>query len=577
MSKFQSYLNRIVPGLSREELADFVIALSRKLPEESHNMFLRELERVRRTAHPEPPNKQGEWNPSRLRTELVQVRERLEAIEDGELVLDSEFGPGKWDWDEYDLEDYVFSDPMGVGDLLEQAASLVSRLMAAGMPEEASELTLRLLDVKVVITGDGEEEEGLCMEDLLEVGIVSQRVRYQLIEGLSVLYSMEPTAERVAALFDVLCSGSLSVTLKDLLRGREQDAEHNRRFLHLWMQLAGDSDRTTSESLLTEAVSALTEGAETLSLVQRYGAAHPGLYEWLLTPGNWSNAPDRLLTAGEEALSELKSTGVKYAEIALLCADAALQLEQKSRAEGFWLEAFQSEPEALNLLRLVAESEDYNCYRARVEEIAAKVNEERRLREDGSNNPYIQRMLLSEEMELAFVSGDFPRVLLEGLSCEEYLGWSLTPIKMYIDFLLFALDSFGEASALEEVWISVGGWLGFNTLEYHKGLNRRTTGDGKDELKRCLRRWKEHHPVTPLLREAALERLEPLLSYRTEAIVRNGRRNYYRECARWLAALGMIQEANGAWNAQNAIIDRYEARYPRHSAFRRELESYRKR
>lgn len=577
MSKLQAHISRIAPSLSREELADFVMAISRKLPEEYHSMFLRELERVQRNNRSEPQSKQSESNPTQLRKELAQVRERLDDIETGELTVDSEFGPGKWDWDVYDLEDYVFSDPMGVGDLLEQAASLVSRLAAAGMPEEASELTLLLLDVEVEISGDGEEEEALCIEDLLEVGIVSQKLRFQLMDGLYALYSMEPTPERAEELFDVLCSGSFSVTLKDLLQGREQNAEHNSRFLQLWMQLADASESGASETLLTEAISILTEGAETLSQVQRCGTSHPGLYEWLLTSGNWSNDPEQLLTVGEEALQKLKAAGTNYAEIALLCADAALQLDKKRRAEELWLDAFQSEPNALNLLRLVAESEDYNCYREHVEEVVAKVSKEKSLRENSIDNPYLHRMLLSDEMELALLSGDFYRLLREGLSCEEYLGWSLTPVKKCIDFLLFALDASGETPALEKVWMSVGSWLGFNTLEYNKGLNRSITGEEKAELKRCLRRWKEYHPVTPLLREAALERLEPLLSKRTEAIVRGQKRAYYQECACWLAALGAVQEAAGVQSAQNAIINRYEARYPRHTAFRRELEAYRKR
>lgn len=291
MSKFQDTINRLVPSLSREELADFVLNISRKIPEEFRTTFLRELQRVRVTSRPEP---QTNSDPDQLRAELAQVRERLDDIESGALTVGSEFGPGKWDWDVYDLEDYVFTDPMGVGDLLEQAASLVSRLAAAGMPEEASELTLLLLDVAVEINGDGEEEEPLGMEDLLEVGIVPQTVRFRLIDGLYALYSMEPTPERIEELFIVLCSDTLSVTLKDLLRGREPDKEHNERFLHLWVQMAWESDRRASEALLIEAISTLTEGAETLSLVQRYGASHPGLYEWLLTPGNWSEDPDLL-------------------------------------------------------------------------------------------------------------------------------------------------------------------------------------------------------------------------------------------------------------------------------------------
>lgn len=177
MSKFQDTINRLVPSLSREELADFVLNISREIPEKFRTTFLRELQRVRVTSRPEP---QTNSDPDQHRAELAQVRERLDDIESGALTVDSEFGPGKWDWDVYDLEDYVFSDPMGVGDLLEQAASLVSRLAAAGMPEEASELTLLLLDVAVRISGDGEAEEPLGMEDLLEVGIVPQTVRFRL-------------------------------------------------------------------------------------------------------------------------------------------------------------------------------------------------------------------------------------------------------------------------------------------------------------------------------------------------------------------------------------------------------------
>ena len=574
MSKFQDTINRLVPGLSREELADFVLNVSRKIPEEFRTTFLRELQRVRVTSRPEP---QTNTDPDQLRAELAQVRERLDDIESGALTVDSEFGPGKWDWDVYDLEDYVFTDPMGVGDLLEQAASLVSRLAAAGMPEEASELTLLLLDVAVEINGDGEEEEPLGMEDLLEGGIVPQTVRFRLIDGLYALYSMEPTPERIEELFIVLCSDTLSVTLKDLLRGREPDKEHNERFLHLWVQMAGESDRRASEALLIEAISTLAEGAETLSLVRRYGASHPGLYEWLLTPGNWTEDPELLLTVGEQALPELKAAGANCAEIALLCADSALKVGKKGRAEEFWLDAFQSEPHALSLLRLVAESEDYNRYRARVEETVAKFTEKQRLQKDGSTNPYLHRMLLSDEMELAFLSGDYHRVLREGLACDEYLGWSLTPVKKCIDFLLFALDSSGDGEALERVWMSAGSWLGFNTLEYGKGLNRTIGGDGKDELKRCLRRWKEYHPMPPLLREASMERLKTLLANRTEAIARGQKRNYYEECACWLAAFGALQEANGVDHALNNLIDQYEARYPRHSALRRELEVFRKR
>ena len=94
MNKYQDTINRLVPGLSREDLADFVLNVSRKIPEESRTTFLRELQRVRVTSRPEP---QTNSDPDQLRAELAQVRERLDDIESGALTVGSEFGPGKWD------------------------------------------------------------------------------------------------------------------------------------------------------------------------------------------------------------------------------------------------------------------------------------------------------------------------------------------------------------------------------------------------------------------------------------------------------------------------------------------------
>lgn len=59
---------------------------------------------------------------------------------------------------------------------------------------------------------------------------------------------------------------------------------------------------------------------------------------------------------------------------------------------------------------------------------------------------------------------------------------------------------------------------------------------------------------------------------RTEVILKNGRRN--GECACWIAALGEIQEEQGQEGAKEALLGRFRRRYPRHSAFHRELRLF---
>lgn len=76
------------------------------------------------------------------------------------------------------------------------------------------------------------------------------------------------------------------------------------------------------------------------------------------------------------------------------------------------------------------------------------------------------------------------------------------------------------------------------------------------------------------LRLELMERLDQMLEKRTEAIVRHTRRNYYDECARWIAALGELREEQGQARAKEALILRYTLLYPRHTAFHRELERF---
>lgn len=193
-------------------------------------------------------------------------------------------------------------------------------------------------------------------------------------------------------------------------------------------QLCGQTG-ARAEELLTEALSRLAGGAELYRQVQRFGNAHPSLYLWLLTPGNWTMEAEQLLKAGEGAISVLEEKSEERMEAALLSADAALRLGRTQRAEELWLEAFRAQPEPVNLLRLVAESRDYNVYGGQVEQIVADDKAERAAWREGAANSYQCQQSLAEELALSFLIGEFEDVARRGLECQEWLGWTFTPIK----------------------------------------------------------------------------------------------------------------------------------------------------
>lgn len=65
-----------------------------------------------------------------------------------------------------------------------------------------------------------------------------------------------------------------------------------------------------------------------------------------------------------------------------------------------------------------------------------------------------------------------------------------------------------------------------------------------------------------------------LLEKRTAGIMDANRRNYYGECAAYIAALGEVRESVGEIGAKQKLMTSYKEAYPRRSAFRDEMRKY---
>lgn len=76
------------------------------------------------------------------------------------------------------------------------------------------------------------------------------------------------------------------------------------------------------------------------------------------------------------------------------------------------------------------------------------------------------------------------------------------------------------------------------------------------------------------IRDRAVKRITALLEKRTAGIMDANRRNYYGECAAYIAALGEVRESMGEINAKQKIMTSYKDNYSRRSAFREEMRNY---
>ena len=76
------------------------------------------------------------------------------------------------------------------------------------------------------------------------------------------------------------------------------------------------------------------------------------------------------------------------------------------------------------------------------------------------------------------------------------------------------------------------------------------------------------------IRDLAVQRITALLEKRTAGIMQANRRNYYGECAAYIAALGEVLEAMGKQGAKQELMTSYRDAYSRRSAFREEMKKY---
>lgn len=103
---------------------------------------------------------------------------------------------------------------------------------------------------------------------------------------------------------------------------------------------------------------------------------------------------------------------------------------------------------------------------------------------------------------------------------------------------------------------------------YHNDISE------NDLFSELFLKWKTIVKMEPNVRIHAVKKIEGMLKMRTARIMDANRRNYYGECAAYLAALGEVQESLGEAGAKQRLMISYRDEYPRRSAFREAMRSY---
>ena len=596
-TQFLKAVDQAAAAMSKEQLAEFIHDTARTLPENQREDFLAEMLLFAggKETHICPElSKADQEAAADFEQKRSFLRTRLERMESGELCLEGSLNPEYDDWYSSAEEEFLYSDPEGILDIIEEACRFVHQCVDCEEYQAACELTGILIGLDIMVGGEYQEytDEPININDLKSYHLGNVDYRTLVIDAARAAYCASALSERADELYITLMnSGRRDITLEMILQGGRELPEID-AFLPLWIEHLGRMTGSSAGKLLQEALELADDGEQLLANARKYCGEHPELYEQYLTANQGKTDADSLLAVGTEALEAIEKKYLVRSRIALLTSRTALEQDRPELAETCWLEAFRSDTRVVNYLRLLMECRDFS----NVREAAAQIYRETcsQLRKDSYFLPTAgggreNQVNPTQAYLLAFLGGEFDYVRERAMNATNSLGWSASFMKCGLAaFLLLltedgslpqdAAQQGGELKTMKpgarEMLRRIVAAVGFDKSEYEKGTLRLIEESNEGWFLTCWNHWKRTVPLSREQREALLGWAEGLVTKRVQGIMEGNHRNYYGECAAYIAALGEAREAGGEPNGKQATMAKYMEAYNRRSAFRQVMRGY---
>lgn len=596
-TQFLKAVDQAAAAMSKEQLAEFIHDTARTLPENHREDFLAEMLLFAggKETHICPePSKADQEAAADFEQKRSFLRTRLERMESGELCLEGSLNPEYDDWYSSAEEEFLYSDPEGILDIIEEACRFVHQCVDCEEYQAACELTGILIGLDIMVGGEYQEytDEPININDLKSYHLGNVDYRTLVIDAARAAYCASALSERADELYITLMnSGRRDITLEMILQGGRELPEID-AFLPLWIEHLGRMTGSSAGKLLQEALELADDGEQLLANARKYCGEHPELYEQYLTANQGKTDADSLLAVGTEALEAIEKKYLVRSRIALLTSRTALEQDRPELAETCWLEAFRSDTRVVNYLRLLMECRDFS----NVREAAAQIYRETcsQLRKDSYFLPTAgggreNQLNPTQAYLLAFLGGEFDYVRERAMNATNSLGWSASFMKCGLAAFLLLLTEDGSLPqdaarqggelktmkpGAREMLRRIVAAVGFDKSEYEKGTLRLIEESNEGWFLTCWNRWKRTVPLSREQREALLGWAEGLVTKRVQGIMEGNHRNYYGECAAYIAALGEARESGGEPNGKQATMAKYMEAYNRRSAFRQVMRGY---
>ncbi len=585
LPQFLKKVDELTDLMEHDELAAFIHEVGRVLPEVRRDDYLALMAGCAGKADDEGLTVPKDDGQEEIVAEIESVITELEEINDGEKCLDSEYNEEWDDWYNSDVDEILFYDPQKLLVTIRRAIELVHICIDRNMIDEGCRLAESLCYTEVQAEGDYSDYDGsaLDLNELYEHDLLSGSIEDCLKECLYLTYmgnELQARAEEIYFLFDRF--GYSNVCLEDVLQMGDHDLPEFDEFLPLWIDHLGKQQGSCAKRLISEAQSMVEDDFALLENARKYVDRHPELYLQLLEIKTDAGEDEKMLAIGLEAMDAIPSELIIRNKVALRAAEYADRLCRFDVRERCWVEALRSDTSVVNYMRIKFLPWDADQYR---EEVLSIIHEQYdALKKTRAKDRYYasfeaKHNAIDEQSycTMMFFECDFEAMEKVGMSIKQPLGWSSTFMKEGILLMLLLMYK-GALSDLQSGLRRMLGWAknacSFSCEKFYQGTDEKWNKTDEEKFIELFENWKDTVDFSEELTDKWLKKIDKWIQKRTAGIMEANRRNYYGECAGFIAALGEVKESLGENGARNRLMVHYKKEYARRSAFHRELKGF---
>lgn len=552
--QFLNKVDETISGYDCEKLLRIIHEIARTLPEQERKDFIKQIKQIDNNDTSNINKKDN----NKLETEYKKICDKFIEIENGDIFLREEYNDEYDDWYNSIVEEILYEDPDGIGSVICEACSFVHKCIDVENYELALKMGRKLFMQSVQTNGEYSGED-LSLMDLQYYHVCSFNYRGLLLDTLYACYQVAEPQKRPDIMYEIWANAEdEDIKLENVMKYGGQELKDVDDFISDWIGYLGTKKGYLAERLYKEAVNLSDDVEAKFENAKKYVNNHPGIYLEILNDSSVKR--ELALKIGMDGVKRIDRQLIVRSKVALKTVEIAKSEGKDSELiEQLYMDAFESDTCATNYLRVFINCKDKNLSKIKMREIIDRYNgkEGKHFLGGYVGKSELDKNVISENMMyiLRFLDGEFLGVLNSGVSSKEALGWSCTFMKEGLAIYLLYL---------------------FNGKPMHseikKMLNITKNAFGSDyddeSFYTIFLLWKSTTQMSDSDKKKIINHIDKLVQKRVAGIMDANKRNYYGECAMYIAALGEVM------NAKQDYMSKFAAQYSRRRAFKDELKSF---